>query len=358
MSLNMKGSAHNAEKYEEDYFTVGRNTTKISSTLSDVTKFKSYKLNWTIENYKSLLNKPLQTIISPVFPGSFEFAQRQWYILIICLEELGEKKYKLFLDGFGGFSKLVNISITIFHSSFKVKKFTTTFSWFNNVKNFDIKRSELTRINSKSANITIVCKISFYKAPTELELPFNSCQQSRDLLKQIENSIHDESLKDITFKVDDKKFTAHMLILSLQSPVFEAMFKNNMSEKRTSIVEVEDISATIFEKMLQFLYNNEVNDLKTSAEELFYAAEKYDLKNLKIMCCKSLYENLSCINVLKTLQFADIYSIFELKEACMKFLILNLGTIRESKEFSEFVKDSPQITTEIFMMLELENNEK
>lgn len=60
------------------------------------------------------------------------------------------------------------------------------------------------------------------------------------------------------------------------------MFSSEMSEKNNSLVEIKDLTSETIEKMLHFIYTDQVDDhdLKESASELLDAAEKYDLRRL------------------------------------------------------------------------------
>lgn len=51
---------------------------------------------------------------------------------------------------------------------------------------------------------------------------------------------------DINFKVGDKIFKAHKLILAARSPVFEAQFYGLVGNTSMDIVEIEEIEPHIF----------------------------------------------------------------------------------------------------------------
>lgn len=74
--------------------------------------------------------------------------------------------------------------------------------------------------------------------------------------------------------------------------------------------------------MLSFIYSDKVDDLdlKVSAIELLTATEKYDLKKLKEICIVAMHKNLGVHNVVKILEYADIYSIPDLKKVSLKFV--------------------------------------
>jgi hypothetical protein len=65
-----------------------------------------------------------------------------------------------------------------------------------------------------------------------------------------------------------------------QSKVFERMFLCGMVESSASAVTVDDISSQVMEQLIRFLYLGNA-ELESVAEDLFVAADKYDIEDLK-----------------------------------------------------------------------------
>ncbi|XP_043479842.1 protein roadkill-like [Leptopilina heterotoma] len=167
-----------------------------------------------------------------------------------------------------------------------------------------------------------------------------------------------EEFKDVTFNVEDKKFTAHKIILANRSTVFAAMFKNKMTEELTSVVEIDDTKSAIFQQMLNFIYTDQVENLEESAVELLYVAEKYQLEKLKNLSINSLNDKLSLKTVIKTLEVAELYSIELLKHECLYFMSERKYDIIETKEFQEFILGRPGLWTEILNIKKQVHSEK
>ena len=171
---------------------------------------------------------------------------------------------------------------------------------------------------------------------------------SRDLSEDISTFFEDQILKDFSFFIQGKEFTAHKIILAARSEVFAAMLKNEMSEGLTSKVIIDDIEPEIFEKMLRFIYSDKINDLNArEAFLLFVAAHRYDLHKLKNICILSLYENLSIDTVIKTLQLADLYSLEKLRQHAMEFLSLHHNELKNTSEFLSMVRSHPHFALEL-----------
>ena len=55
---------------------------------------------------------------------------------------------------------------------------------------------------------------------------------------------------------------------------------SGMVEDRTGVVEIEDIEAETLEKLLEFIYSDQIEDMDDHLYRLFYAADKYEVKGL------------------------------------------------------------------------------
>lgn len=105
---------------------------------------------------------------------------------------------------------------------------------------------------------------------------------------------------DISLKVKDETFSAHKFILSVRSPVLAAMFENDMTEKKTGIVNIIDCNPESFRTFLLYLYSGEFNFSKCDVFDLYKIADKYDVPELKLICVDFMFKRLSVNNVLKT----------------------------------------------------------
>ncbi|XP_057318439.1 speckle-type POZ protein-like [Microplitis mediator] len=138
---------------------------------------------------------------------------------------------------------------------------------------------------------------------------------------------------DVIFVVGNEKFKAHKLILSTRSPVFFAMFTHEMKGKKDSEVDIPDIDPEIFNKMLEFIYTDEINNLDADAAYLLEAADKYQLLNLKSLCEESLSKSCSIDNAIKLMILADLHNANQLLEFICKFMIRNLKDVVKTSEY-------------------------
>ena len=104
----------------------------------------------------------------------------------------------------------------------------------------------------------------------------------RLLAADLWSSLSNQLFTDIEFLVGDQKFPAHKVIVATRSPVFAAMFQNDMREARTNQVKIEDMEPTVFREFLYFLYTGQLNSV--CLNELHQAADKYQVETLKRLC--------------------------------------------------------------------------
>ncbi|XP_057324124.1 speckle-type POZ protein-like A [Microplitis mediator] len=156
---------------------------------------------------------------------------------------------------------------------------------------------------------------------------------------------------DVTIFIGDKEFQAHKIIMTARSPVFSAMFDHEMIEKKTKQVSITDISPEIFEKVLEYIYTDQVTDLDDIAADLLEAADKYQLLSLKKMCEHSLCTTLKCDDVVKRMILADRHNAGQLLDYVTECLVADGSNIIETDDFEEFEKSSPSLGLLMFKKL-------
>ena len=80
---------------------------------------------------------------------------------------------------------------------------------------------------------------------------------------------------------DDRKLKAHRNILSAASPFFCKLLQSDMKENREGVVRFEEISGSIMEDVLEFIYTGTVEVTSENAKELIAAGNYLIMPNLK-----------------------------------------------------------------------------
>jgi len=158
--------------------------------------------------------------------------------------------------------------------------------------------------------------------------------------------------------VAEKTFNCHKIILSLRSPVFKDMFSSLAKETipNNSIpcnkVAIRDVSADTMEKMLQFIYTDNikisVND--TKIDELLYAADKYQLGRLRSICERTLAGKLDDANAAEIAIASHMYGSKAFKKEVVKYIAENWAKLKEKKE-AEKIMDHPDLVDEMLSYL-------
>uniref|UniRef100_A0A336MQE6 CSON005403 protein n=1 Tax=Culicoides sonorensis TaxID=179676 RepID=A0A336MQE6_CULSO len=159
--------------------------------------------------------------------------------------------------------------------------------------------------------------------------------------KFLENGEH----TDVIFKCPDddcstghRNILAHKIVIASVSEVFETMFYGSLSENLKKemdkiVVEIPDIKAPVFELMLRAIYGMfyfQTIPKETDEQtlyELLYAAEKYQLKDLKNYLENQICKIVSYKNALKAFEFAEKHACTILEGKCLSIIEENIHEI-------------------------------
>ena len=122
---------------------------------------------------------------------------------------------------------------------------------------------------------------------------------------------------------------AHKFVLSISSPVFEAMFFGKLAETTDRAIELPDCEYESLLELFRYMYSDEVNLNGSNVMGVLYLAKKYMLPSLADKCIKYLQDNLDPSNVFSVLPFAQKFEEKILVDRCWKVI---------SKQTEEAVK--------------------
>lgn len=201
--------------------------------------------------------------------------------------------------------------------------------------------------------LTVICEILFSKGNNfidDFEEPNSTkLQISKYTLSENFGSLFtNQNYSDVVLSVKGKKYHVHKYILAARSAVFDAMFKHNMIEKESSCIEITDMDEKVAEEMLRYIYTDKFNNAYELAEALFVAADKYDLRGLKLECEEILFKNLTVEDATKVLIMADMYAANELKSNTISFIVANSKEVVETATWNDMVVSHPKLFNEVF----------
>ena len=129
---------------------------------------------------------------------------------------------------------------------------------------------------------------------------------------------------------------AHKFVLSIGSPVFEAMFYGGLAETRDSI-ELPDCEYENLLELFRYMYSDEANLSGSNVMGVLYLAKKYMVPSLAEKCTEYLQNNLDPSNVFSILPSAQKYEAKNLVDRCWEVI---------DKETEEAVKSDGFATIE------------
>ena len=172
------------------------------------------------------------------------------------------------------------------------------------------------------------------------------CEDFKQLFLEKDNA-------DVEIICGERTFDCHQLILSARSPVFNAMFKTDMVEKKLQKVEIKELSPEVVAQMLSFIYTGSISEIENTPEflfELLSAADQYQLELLKKLSEEKLSSSLTVENCVRILGLAETYQASEnLKKVAMERVIRNMhGLITSnSEDWSNMIKNQPDLAIEV-----------
>ncbi|CAL1281796.1 unnamed protein product [Larinioides sclopetarius] len=154
----------------------------------------------------------------------------------------------------------------------------------------------------------------------------------------------EQLLTDVLLHTATKSFPAHKNVLCARSLVFRAMLTNDMKEKNNDCINVEDLENESVQRLLLFLYSDSLEELQwESAMQLYYAACKYAIEKLKVLCSSFLVEDLSTSTASELLLLADTNSDTDLKKIVEDFILEHDEEVFCSDEWDNLSEKNPHL---------------
>ena len=96
------------------------------------------------------------------------------------------------------------------------------------------------------------------------------------------NFLTSGTYSDLQIKCEGLTFSCHRVVVSANSPVFDAMLQNNMVEASSGTIEIRDMKPNVLKAILDCIYKNKIDikDLKDDPDfvmESLAAAEMYNM---------------------------------------------------------------------------------
>ncbi|GIX84225.1 TD and POZ domain-containing protein 3 [Caerostris darwini] len=170
---------------------------------------------------------------------------------------------------------------------------------------------------------------------------------SSSALDDFKNIYNDGFLCDVHLQTGAESFAAHKVILSARSPVFKAMFSNDMKETIANRIDLPDLDGATVHRLLRYMYSDVVEVLEwDSVRNLYAAADKYAIGSLKTNCSTILKGSLMPTQACELLVLADMHRDNDLKKFAQDFILENNEYILGSDTWMELEQKNPQLAIE------------
>ncbi|XP_008214149.1 speckle-type POZ protein B-like [Nasonia vitripennis] len=331
-------------------------------------EIQSYKYTWQFDDFKLRHLEPGEKLRSPKFEATFNGKEFEWQIRLSLSEVKGSETVTIALYTFSTNVVTANVSFGFVDTDNKVVQIMST-----NKQRHDMRhkseaiwaipsfthKSFISRDNNLIhgfSKVIIECEIHVYATCAKerekkelLEIEQDNVLRFEEFDKY-EHLLNNDAFSDVSFVVEGKILKAHKCILAKSSPVFTAMFQHEMREKRENLVRINDMQYNVFFEMLRFVYAGKISlynyGVKSTSEELLFAADKYSIDGLKEKCVKLICDDLCIDNAVDILMLANRHEVQYLKFRAMKLIVLHSYELNEIPYF-ELLISTPNILYEV-----------
>lgn len=124
--------------------------------------------------------------------------------------------------------------------------------------------------------------------------------------------LEDGLFADVIITVDSKEFQLHRLVLSAQSCFFRSMFTSNLREAFDRNVELKDVSAAVFQSLVDYIYHGTVKLRVDNLQDTYEMADMYQLTALFEECSRFLSRTVNIKNCLQVKPSNHLMVIFHM----------------------------------------------
>jgi speckle-type POZ protein len=196
--------------------------------------------------------------------------------------------------------------------------------WYPWISREILEKSEYLKDDSFTLRIDVTVMKDVHK-DTEATPSFVAVPPP-DMHQHFGNLLSSKEAADVQFRVGNKTFPAHRLVLAARSPVFKAELYGTMKESvTTNIIPIHDMEAEVFNGLLTFMYTDTFPEMKEQeespmAQHLLVAADRYLLERLKLICEDKLSKHIDADSAVTIMALAEKHNCPGLKEACLQHI--------------------------------------
>ncbi|GFS59812.1 TD and POZ domain-containing protein 1 [Trichonephila clavipes] len=190
-------------------------------------------------------------------------------------------------------------------------------------------------------------EVIFPRSVPKVNISENQSDKARSLKEDFKTLYTDGTISDIKLCTGTQFFPSHTAVLCARSPVFKAMFSDDMKEKIKGSVDIVDLNDDTIRRMLLYMYTDSVEDLQwESALRLYEAADKYQILSLREKCSALLEDHLTPTNACDALMLADRHQDNNFKEIVQNYILDCSECVFCSEEWKTLLENNLKLAAE------------
>ncbi|XP_072110276.1 kelch-like protein 40b isoform X1 [Mobula birostris] len=138
---------------------------------------------------------------------------------------------------------------------------------------------------------------------------------------------------DCVLKVKDQEFPCHRLVLAACSPYFRAMFLSSLEESKMREITLEAVEPETVGLLLRYLYTSEVQLNESNVQDIFAAANMFQIPSIFTLCISYLQKRLSLSNCLAIFRLGLMLDCPRLAVAARDFACQHFGLVSKDDDF-------------------------
>ncbi|KAF5892146.1 kelch-like protein 40a [Clarias magur] len=147
--------------------------------------------------------------------------------------------------------------------------------------------------------------------------------------------LENDKFVDCVLKIKDQDFPCHKLVLAASSPYFKAMFLSDMKESKKREVVLKDVEPDIMGMILKYIYTCDINLTEQNVQDIFMAANIYQIPSIFSVCVSFLEHKLVLSNCLAIFRLGLLLECPRLASKARDYICERFELIIRDQDFNQ-----------------------
>ncbi|GBL64435.1 hypothetical protein AVEN_217455-1 [Araneus ventricosus] len=212
----------------------------------------------------------------------------------------------------------------------------------------DIVDEDFQKLHNSSGIITCRMILSTAVNPVLANISSSTSARNSEYLKSLEADLKNYSIafskEKVSLRVGQETEMINKAVLCARSPVFAKMFGNDIREHKNNTITITDIKMPVLRSLVSFLCSGLLPDCDFNFLcDLYYAAKKYDIRELHQACIKLFLYKITLGNIVRVLKLSSSYNDDLLMSAAMTLISANIETVALTSDWKDLMCDDPEM---------------